>query len=38
MMDPRNLNDSTAAKVLSIIVSGESAGAFLLKSTSSPQF
>ncbi len=33
MMDPRNLNVSTAATVLSVMVSGGRAGGFLLKST-----
>ncbi len=32
-MVPRNLNDSTAVTVLFIMVSGERAGGFLLKST-----
>ncbi len=33
MMDPRNMNDSTAVTVLSMMVSVESAEGFLLKST-----
>ncbi len=33
MVVPRNLNDFTAATVLSMMVSGGSAGGFLLKST-----
>ncbi len=33
MMDPRNLNDSTAVTVLFMMVSGGRAGGFLLKSS-----
>ncbi len=36
MVVSRNLNDSTAVTVLSVMVIGWSAGGFLLKSTSSP--
>lgn len=33
MVEPRNLNDSTAATVLFMMVNGGSAGGFRLKST-----